>query len=109
MSGSMLSTQLTLQDDCIRMPTVELNGVMTGESGAEAVLQDDQGTLGNLELDSGTNGSIFVFTDPTNLATLQVRLVYLFSSVTSDPSDVLVRRYCSNLDGGVAAVIGILW
>ena len=82
--GSMLNTQLTIQDDCIRMPTVELNGVMTGESGAEAVLQDDQGTLGNLELDSGTNGSIFVFTDPTNLAALQV-LLFIFLLLFCNP------------------------
>lgn len=75
--GSILSTQLTIQDDCIRMPTVELNGVMTGDSAADAVLQDDQGTLDNLELDSSGSSSIFVFTDPTNLAALQVRLVTL--------------------------------
>lgn len=72
-SGSILSTQLTIQDDCMRMPTVELNGVMSGESAADTVLQDDQGTLGNLELDSSGSGSIFVFTDPANLAALQVR------------------------------------
>ena len=70
------------------MPTVELNGVMAGEAGAEAVLQDDQGTLGNLELDGSTNGSIFVFTDPANLATLQVRIGYLlvYYSTSSDAS-----------------------
>lgn len=70
--SSILSTQLTIQDDCMRMPTVELNEVITGESAADAVLQDDQTTLGNLELDSSGNGSIFVFTDPSNLAALQL-------------------------------------
>lgn len=86
MPGSMLSTQLTIQDDCIQMPTVELNGVMAGEAGPDGVLQDDQGTLDSnrsnrlqtsdyahhyLELDGSGNGSIFVI-DPANLAALQL-------------------------------------
>ena len=73
----MLSTQLTIQEDCIRMPAVELNGVMADEAGADGVLQDDQATLGNLELDGSGSGSIFVFTDPANLAALQVRLQFV--------------------------------
>lgn len=72
-------TILSIQDDCMRMPTVELNEVISGNSAADAVLQDDQGTLGNLELDGSGNGSVFVFTDPTNLATLQV-VVFTYKS-----------------------------
>lgn len=71
--GTILNTQLTIEEECIQMPSVEVNNLITGDPPIDNLIQDERGsTLTNLELESSGSGSIFVFTDPSQLAALQV-------------------------------------
>ncbi|KAG7168954.1 Zinc finger protein 143-like [Homarus americanus] len=69
--GTLLNTQLTIEE-CIRMPGVEVSNLIAGNPSSDNLLPDDRGSaLTNLELDGSGSGSIFVFTDPSQLAALQ--------------------------------------
>nr|XP_045618520.1 zinc finger protein 76-like isoform X1 [Procambarus clarkii]XP_045618521.1 zinc finger protein 76-like isoform X1 [Procambarus clarkii]XP_045618522.1 zinc finger protein 76-like isoform X1 [Procambarus clarkii]XP_045618523.1 zinc finger protein 76-like isoform X1 [Procambarus clarkii] len=71
-SDNILDTQLTIEEECIRMPSVEVSNLIAEDPPSDSFIQDDRGsTLTNLELDGNESGSIFVFTDPSQLAALQ--------------------------------------
>nr|XP_053646918.1 zinc finger protein 76-like isoform X1 [Cherax quadricarinatus] len=71
--GNILSAQLTIGEECIRMPSVEVSGLITEETQGDTLIPNDRGsTLTNLELDGSGSGSLFVFTDPSQLAALQL-------------------------------------
>lgn len=70
--GTILNTQLTIEEECIQMPSVEVSNLITGDPPIDNLIQDERGsTLTNIELESSGSGSIFVFTDPSQLAALQ--------------------------------------
>ncbi|XP_037797485.1 zinc finger protein 76-like [Penaeus monodon] len=70
--GTILNAQLSLDDGCIRMPSVEVGNLISGDASGDTLIQDDRSsTLSNLDIDSAGNGSILVLTDPSQLAALQ--------------------------------------
>lgn len=80
--GTILNAQISLDDGCIRMPSVEVGNLISGDPSGDSLIQDDRGsTLSNLDIDSAGNGSILVLTDPSQLAALQVSVEYSSSLV----------------------------
>lgn len=79
LSGTLLNAELTMSEDdgtCIQVPGVEVGGLISedGVTGDSVVMTTDDHTaaLTGLELDGSGNGSIFVFTDTSQLEALQV-------------------------------------
>ncbi|CAL4163572.1 unnamed protein product, partial [Meganyctiphanes norvegica] len=70
LSSSLLSSGLSIEENCIRN-CIEVSSFIAGEH-CEAIMHEDRGTqIANLELDNSGNGSILVLTDPSHLAALQ--------------------------------------
>lgn len=75
-AGTTLNAQLTIGEECIDMPGVEVSSLIGGDPSSDSLIQDDRGSsLTNLELDSNGSGPIFVFTDPSQLAALKVSVI----------------------------------
>ncbi|KAK4311315.1 hypothetical protein Pmani_017173 [Petrolisthes manimaculis] len=77
--GTLLNADLTMSEDdgtCIQVPGVEVGNLMSedGVAGDSVVMttDDHSAALTGLELDGSGNGSIFVFTDTSQLEALQL-------------------------------------
>lgn len=83
--GTILNAQLSLDDGCIRMPSVEVGNLISADASSDTLIQNDSGsTLSNLDIESAGNGSILVLTDPSQLAALQVSVISFFPILHHD-------------------------